>query len=161
MKTKLFISISSIFLFLMACNSFQEVEKEIPEGIIVEDKMVLVLADMQIAEAYLSDIRSTSKRLKDSTLLYYKKVYNKYGISKSEFEKSLIYYKEDLQNLEQIYTKVVVRLNELKAKNEEILLEMKADSIRQDSIEKTLMIQDSIRISDSLALIYDSIIILK
>ena len=159
MKIKLFLSISSVFLLLMACSPSEESKKETPEGIIQEDEMVLILADMQITEAYLSDIRKTSKRLKDSTLLYYQKVYHKYGIDKAAFEKSILYYKQDLQNLEQIYTRVVVRLNELKAKNEEILLEMKADSIRRDSIEKALIIQDSIRIADSLALIHDTLII--
>jgi len=159
MKIKLFLSISSVFLLLMACSPSEESKKETPKGIIQEDEMVLILADMQITEAYLADIRKTSKRLKDSTLLYYQKVYHKYGIDKATFEKSILYYKQDLQNLEQIYTRVVVRLNELKAKNEEILLEMKADSIRRDSIEKALIIQDSIRIADSLALIHDTLII--
>jgi len=159
MNFKIFISISSIVLLFAACNLLPEKEIEIPEGIIPEDKMVVILADMQISEAYLSEIRKTSERLKDSTLLYYKKVYKKNMISKDQFEKSLLYYKEDLENLEQIYTQVVVRLNELKAKNDEILLEMKADSVRRDSLN-TIRIQDSLRaiiVADSVALLQDTV----
>ena len=179
MNFRTFIGISSLFLIFAACDLLPKKDKEIPEGIIPEAKMVVILADMQISEAYLSDIRKTSERLKDSTLLYYKMIYKKNMITKDQFEKSLLFYKKDLENLEQIYTKVVVRLNELKAKNEEILLELKADSVRRDSIHairiqdslqqiiiadslQLLIIADSLReliIADSLALINDSTIL--
>jgi len=152
MNFRTFIGVTSLILILAACDFSSEMDEEIQEGIIPEDKMVVILADMQISEAYLSDIRKTSERLKDSTLLYYKKVYKKNKITKDQFEKSLFFYKTDLENLEQIYTKVVVRLNELKAKNEEILLELKADSVRRDSIA-AIRIQDSLQqiiIADSL-----------
>ena len=155
MNFRTFIGVTSLILILAACDFSSEMDEEIPEGIIPEDKMVVILADMQISEAYLSDIRKTSERLKDSTLLYYKKVYKKNKITKDQFEKSLLFYKTDLEHLEQIYTKVVVRLNELKAKNEEVLLELKADSVRRDSIA-AIRIQDSLQqiiIADSLALV--------
>ena len=158
MNFRTFIGISSLILLFVACDFLPKMDKEIPEGIIPEDKMVVILADMQISEAYLSDIRKTSKRLKDSTLLYYKKVYKKNMITKDQFEKSLLFYKTDLEHLEQIYTKVIVRLNELKAKNDEILLELKADSVRRDSMD-AIRIQDSLHqiiIADSLAFLNDS-----
>lgn len=133
---------------------------DMPANLIPKEKMILILADVQITEAYLQNLKKAGHKIKDSSALYYKIVFKKNEITINSFEESLIYYRQDLAVLELIYTDVITRLNELKAKNEEILLDMKNDSIRQDSIAKAIIILDSLEkiahIEDTLRLINDT-----
>lgn len=153
-----------IMMCLSSCSIFSPKEEDIPSNIIAREKMVVILADMQISEAYLDDLKKTGVRINDSSLLYFQRVFKKNQVSPLAFESSLLYYKSNLAEMDLIYTEVVTRLNELKAKNDEILIQMKADSLRLDSIKEVeifldslLMISDSTRSTDSLAI--DSIII--
>lgn len=153
-----------VFLMVSSCSSDSTDDTDIPADLIPRDKMVIILADMQISEAFLDDLRKTGVRTSDSSLLYFQKVFKKNQVSPQEFESSLLYYKKNLVQMDMIYTDVVTRLNELKAKNDEILLQMKADSVRLDSlkridffIDSLSFTSDSLFVQDSLAL--DSIII--
>lgn len=152
-----------VFLIVSSCSSFSDEDVDVPADLIPRDKMIIILADMQISEAFLDDLRKTGIRTNDSSLLYFQKVFKKNQVSPLEFENSLLYYKKDLEQMDMIYTDVVTRLNELKAKNDEILLQMKADSLRLDSIkiidsfiDSLSLSSDSLYVQDSLAL--DSII---
>jgi hypothetical protein len=135
-----------ILLFLTGGCSLWEKDKPntTPNPIIPREKMISILADMQITEAYLNDLRKSGHKTKDSSLLYYEKIFKKNEISQSDFKANLLYYKEDLGGLEKMYTDMITHLNELKAKNEEMLLQMKADSIYQDSLKKVQLLNDSL-----------------
>jgi len=138
-----------IFLFLVStlvsCDLWEnDKHTQKPTHLISKEKMVNIMADMQITEAYLNDLRKSGHKIKDSSLKYYEKIFKKNEITQSEFNENLLYYKQDLVELEEMYTNVITRLNELKAKNEEMILQMKADSIYQDSIKKAKILQDSI-----------------
>lgn len=153
-----------ILLMVSSCSSLSTEDEDVPANLIPRDKMIIILADMQISEAFLDDLRKTGVRTNDSSLLYFQKVFKKNQVSPLEFENSLLYYKKNLEQMDLIYTDVVTRLNELKAKNDEILLQMKADSVRLDSIRMIDSFMDSLSLtSDSLfvqdSLVLDSIII--
>ena len=152
-----------ILLTVSSCSSFSTEDTDVPADLIPRDKMIVILADMQITEAFLDDLRKTGIRTNDSSLLYFQKVFKKNQVSPLEFENSLLYYKKNLEQMDLIYTDVVTRLNELKAKNDEVLLQMKTDSLRLDSlklidsfIDSLSFTSDSLFVHDSLAL--DSII---
>ena len=51
----------------------------------------------------------------------------------ADFENSLLYYKQNLDELQLIYADVITRLSELKAKNEELISSQKSDSLSQDT----------------------------
>ena len=143
---KLLLFIGLISLLLVHCSSVQDKQnKNAPPQLISQDKMIVILADIQITEAYLKNLRKLGNKVKDTALLYYERVFKKNKITKATFEESLLYYKQDLEHLDEMYILVVTRLNELKAKNEEIILIMKADSVRQDSIKQAAFILDSIQ----------------
>lgn len=142
-----------------SCNIISpDKEVELPEGIIEKENMIVILADMQVIEAHLKKMSRKKTKLKDSSMYYYQKVFKKNDISEDAFEKSLKYYQQDLKNMKSMYTDVVTRLNELQAKHDEILLEMKADSVRQDSIREAIIIKDSLDkiLADSLLLVNDT-----
>lgn len=148
-------------VFFSSCSTSVEEEKNtVPENLISRDQMVIVLADIHIAEAYVDNLRKSGHQTKDSSMAYFERVFRKNDIDQSDFEESLLFYKKDMQDMEYIYTDVITRINELKAKNEEIILEMKLDSIRQDSIIEVQRLTDSINTYiDSLNLINDTIFV--
>ena len=157
MKIKTLLFIIIIGFFTGSCSFFTGNDDDIiPENIIPKDKMILVLADMQITEAYLKGLRKEGHKVADTSLLYYKMVFKKNDVTSSSFEESLLYYRQDLAVLDQLYADVITRLNELKAKNDELLLIMKNDSIRQDSIAKALFLLDSLRVQDSILHLTDT-----
>lgn len=141
-----------------SCNLKGDKSSDLPKGILEKEKLINILADIQITESYLDDLRKSAVRTTDTSLLYYEKVFKKYDCSPEEFEKSLLFYKKDLEDMGQIYTDVITRLNELGAKNEEMLLQMKLDSIREDSIKQAqFMIDSLIESGDSTILFHDSL----
>lgn len=146
------------FLFGSCSNSSQQEEKENTFPIIPKNKIIVILADIQITEAYIDDLRKTGIQTRDSSMIYFEKVFKKHDITPSEFERSLLYYKKELNNMNDMYTDVITRLNELKAKSEEIITKMKEDSIRQDSIESVIDSIDRLNTQNDTIFVNDSII---
>ena len=132
-----------LFTFLTSCVN-EVKEPMLPDHLIPKEQMIVIMADIQVIEAYILNQKLKSSQKKDTSLLYYERIFKKNEVTKVQFEESLHYYQEDLPELKKLYTQVITRLNELKAKNEEILMEMKADSIRQDSIQEAERILDSL-----------------
>jgi hypothetical protein len=94
---------AGIYFLLLACNSSQET----PAGILRKDEMVKVLREIYISEEKVN--RLTLPR--DSALALFAhmqdKVFAKTGVNDSTFEKSLNYYFEHPNDLQQIYAAVV------------------------------------------------------
>lgn len=153
------IIISFVFLaFLMSCNNIsQTADQQSTVPIIPKEKMIVILADVQITEAYIDDLRKSGHPTKDSSILYFEKVFKKHDITPNDFEQSLLFYKGDLEGMDEMYKKVVTRLNELKAKSEEILIKMKEDSIKQDSLNKIRGLTDSINNLNDTIFVTDSL----
>jgi hypothetical protein len=126
--------------FLMVCTSscnFSDQNKQNGSlsSIMPKDKLILLLSEMQIVGAYVDQLRKNGIRTNDTAELYFSQVFEKYETTPAVFEESLLFYKEDLNELNEIYNSVIIRLNELKAKNEE--LQIMKDSILKDSILKS------------------------
>ncbi len=145
MKNKGILIIILLSFFLYQCSFNQDKENNTPAHLISKDKMIVILADIQITEAYLKNLKKMGHKVTDTSILYYKRVFKKNSVTRSDFEENLLYYKQDLKGLEDLYTQVITRLNELQAKNEELLLQMKADSIKQDSLKHAALLLDSIQ----------------
>lgn len=155
-KGNLILFLISVLLF-GACQSSSKEEEINKNEIIPEEKMIVVLADMQLAESYLDFLRKNGNQTKDSAMVYFERVFKKHQINQEEFEKSLLFYKKDLDHMGLIYTNVITRLNELKAKSEEMIQQMKADSLRQDSL-RALQIADSINMLNDSIFVNDTLI---
>ena len=92
------------FLFL-ACNSSQ---KEIPQKILSDKKMVAILSDVHLLKGKISVWRKTQavSQLQEDSL--FQLLYEKHKISKEILDSSLTYYTlQESELLEQIYTEVV------------------------------------------------------
>lgn len=149
----------SVALILLSCSSSSQNDAEQSStAIIPKEKMIVVLADIQITEAYIDELRKDGIQTRDTSLIYFEKVFKKHDITPVEFENSMLFYKKDLINMDEMYTEVITRLNELKAKSEEIVIQMKEDSIKQDSLQRILELTDSVNMRNDTIFVNDSLI---
>jgi hypothetical protein len=126
-----------LFLF-SACAEKKQEAIEVPEVLIAKDKMAEILSEVQLVEAYINQIPYSKRGKSDTDYVYFPMLFEKYQISKTDFLENLAYYSTNEKTISSIYEKSIILLNKVKAKDLEIRLEMKMDSIRQDSIQSVL-----------------------
>lgn len=107
MINRITLVICFISVLLLACKE----EKERPDVVLPEDKMVEVMTEFQIAEAI---VRLGYHRTPDS-LIYndsiYEAVFDKLEITKSQFDTSYNYYSMNPKEFEEIYKQVITNLS--------------------------------------------------
>jgi hypothetical protein len=98
------IFIIGIILLFAACGR--------PKGVVSQDDMVNVLTDLHKLDGSL-----TAKGLMyndaDIRNEYYASVLKKYGITKAEFDSSLVWYSKNPKTFDRIYDKVILQLTDL------------------------------------------------
>lgn len=101
----------SCLLFLSACVFFYSCEEEIPEKVLSKDKMVNILKDLHLGEAYVNvnySLNDSSKymyhKFEDSTL-------KAHGTDEVTFDSSMAYYSRNIKLLDEIYALVVDSLS--------------------------------------------------
>ncbi len=108
-------------IFLIGCD-----QEKPPAGIIGEQKMVRVLADLHIMDGYISTL-SYSDTVRITGKNYYATIYKKHNINKAAFEKSLKYYTRQPALLDSMYSQVEIIL---------LKQEVKLIKIQQDNLKK-------------------------
>jgi len=100
----------------------------VPKGVIKPDKMESVLYDMAIANSVSSLNGSSSKQ---SLVMRYT-VLDKYDITESEFDSSMVYYTRHTEQLHDIYENISKRLDE-ESKNQGSSMGAMAGSVNGDT----------------------------
>lgn len=83
-----------------------------PIGIIGDKKMENIIYDMTFCDAVLSSYNISSPNERQA---YYDKIYAKYNTTADKFQQSLEWYARNPKRLEQIYTNVKTRIDNLQA----------------------------------------------
>jgi len=97
LNMRLFFLIWSVCLLILpACK------QRLPDGVMDEQKMVRVLADLHTIDGYMSTLRF-SDTVRTSGTGFYNTVYKHHNISRSVFEKSLEYYSKNPALLDSLY----------------------------------------------------------
>lgn len=95
----------SAFVFLFSC------EESAPEKVLSKDKMVNILKELHLAEAYVN----ANFTYTDSSRYLYKKfedsTYKAYGTDAVTFDSSMAYYHRNIKQLDEIYALVVDSLS--------------------------------------------------
>ncbi|WP_319229874.1 DUF4296 domain-containing protein [Draconibacterium orientale] len=107
---------NAFLILIIAVFAFSACENEImpkPEHLIKEKKMINMLVDVHLAEAAYNHIRYDSAMINSRTENFYYSVLDKYEVTDSLFEQSLVYYESHPKNFEKMYRKVMSRLSEL------------------------------------------------
>ena len=100
-----------IVVVLLSCSSNNN---DLPNDIIPQDKMVEVVADIELTQALIKLKFSNKDSLINQSQLF-NEVYATYNTSEEQFNKSLAYYSTKPKVLDSIYVKVVTKLSEKEA----------------------------------------------
>lgn len=110
MKNTLLILLAAVFLY--SCYATHDDGTLIPpEDLIGTEKMSLILADVEIAESALRQKQNFGHEIGKVQEEYYYAIFTEHEVSKDQFERSLSYYKQDREAMNQIYEDVITRLS--------------------------------------------------
>jgi len=101
-------------LLFASCNSILSSK---PVGTLSESQMVDLLVDMHLTEASLKMASDSTSKLNDTTGVRqrFAQVFKKHDVEPDRFNKSLNYYIEHIEDLNKIYSEVIVKLTEMDA----------------------------------------------
>ena len=102
----------AICLILFSCGSTEEKKVVIPGVVLSKEKMAEVIADIHLAEAEanLHPIADTT-----SVKSGFQKIFEKSKITKEQYEKSLSFYIDHPELLNEVYGKVLNELSKMQA----------------------------------------------
>jgi hypothetical protein len=113
-----FAILTSLVFILSSCE--EEIKK--PHKFIEQEQMVDVLVDLSLAEGTRALARRNNNK-KDLHKLtvdqYYNLVFDKYGITREQYDSINDYYTHFPEKYEEIYKKVINKLNMIEAKEKE------------------------------------------
>jgi hypothetical protein len=97
-----------------SCNSILNSK---PLGILSEEQMIDVLVDIHLTEATLKIANDSLARVSDTTELRnrFAQVFRKHDVEPDDFNASLNYYLEHIEQIDKIYTEVINRLTAMEA----------------------------------------------
>ena len=105
-----------VALLMAGCyNTYTDQADETPGGIIHRDTMVLVLAEVEIAESALREMQNVGKETGELKEAYYHNIFRRHGISREQFDSSLLYYRSDPAVMDKIYEDVITRLSKMES----------------------------------------------
>lgn len=106
-------------MMLSSCYTAHENEKQPPpQNLIDKDKIVLILADIELAESALRQKLNHGYEVKEVKEAYYRSIFSEYEISREQFDSSMTFYKQDLDELNLIYEEVITRLSVIESEVE-------------------------------------------
>jgi hypothetical protein len=111
-----FLSSICLILLLGACRK-GEVMKQLPSNLLNKGQMTSLLVDIHLTEASLK-LNQTGILPKDINLYYsssYAPIFKKHKSTPKQFEESLKWYSNHIDQLDEIYTEVITRLSKLQA----------------------------------------------
>lgn len=115
-----------LFLLLSLCGCR-------PLGVMSKDLMEDVLFEIHITENAI--IVTNNKITDEEKQRYYESIFNKYGISKSEFDKSLEWYSKHPDKYEDIYVRLEKRIDSLEQDVKKYVYHPQDKPTRLDSID--------------------------
>ena len=106
-------SITLIFALLFAGCISKEVD--IPEGILTQETMVMVMVDLQLVNALSQKRFTKDPKSPGTTLANYQQVFDKHHLTRESFQESLDFYKEHPPLLIEIYDEMLNEFSERQA----------------------------------------------
>ncbi len=106
-------------LMISSCYSTHNDERvPEPENLIGKDKIVLILADVEIAESALRQKQNFGHEIGEEKEAYFRSIFTQYGVTREQFDSSMAYYRQDLETINTIYEEVITRLSVIESEVE-------------------------------------------
>jgi len=104
--------LSTCLLLISSCyTTHDDTRVSKPDNLIEKDKIVLILADVEVAESALRQKQNLGHEIGDTREAYYHAIFTQYEVSREQFDSSMAYYKRDLETINDIYEDVLTRLS--------------------------------------------------
>jgi hypothetical protein len=124
----------SLIFIVMLSSCYHEVSNEVnvPDRLLSNDSIVIVLTEIQLAEGALTHKRFSHAVTTDEKDRYYAYIYRKFNLPPESLKENLDYYNSKPDQMIAIYDKVLENLSKLQAK---LALEMKrVEKAKEDSL---------------------------
>ncbi len=105
-----------MLIVLAACQQSTTIKK--PKDCLSEVEMTALLKDLHLAQARIMLLNPVGDSLKRSYQREYAKVFSIHHTNTLIFRNSLQYYCSDPEKFDQVYSKIIVDLNQLELKND-------------------------------------------
>jgi len=111
-KMKKLFFLFAALLWLSSCYSTHEEDKiSAPVNLIEKENIILIIADIEIAESALRQKQNFGHEtdyLKES---YYHAIFTEHEVTRAQYDSSMAYYRQDLEAMDEIYEEVITRLS--------------------------------------------------
>lgn len=122
-----------IVVLIYSCTN----EIKTPEYIIPHDKMVKIIGDIHIIDG-LFTVNNVRRKFAKDSIDYYNAIFTNYGYTRSDFDTSINFYSNNIDDYDKIYEEVLNRLNEMETiiKKESAEERSKKDAKKKKSRQK-------------------------
>lgn len=108
--------LSGMFLFSCAPGEKKAMAVRSSE-IINPDSIVNIITEIHIAEAMLRELKTDPKEKEKTAEAYFSQIFNKHSITREQYEKSIAFYQEHLEEYQDIYERVITLLSQKQSEN--------------------------------------------
>ncbi len=115
------LQIFSLFILLSSCYHKAPVPEFNMKLVLPADTMVNILTDIQLAEGAIVVQQRNSANISKLSRIYADEVLEKHHVSMAEVEESVRYYSFHIDQMNNIYDKVIARLSIMQNKQDEII----------------------------------------
>ncbi len=121
-----------LFGLFSSCYHEVKIEPEKPGRLLLEDSMVIVLTETQLADGALTLLKYNHAQKSKEKERYYAYIYKKFNLTPEILKKNIEYYNADPEKMIAIYDRVLEKLSVMQA--EYSLKLKKLEKEKQDSI---------------------------
>lgn len=125
-------------LMLNGCTFFRSPGKDDCDKILPREKLTDILTEMYLLEGYFIELQAFNPGLQDSLAHYYSGLFEKHGMSFTEFETALSCYLLHEDDIQQIHEEILQRYSIMESQIEPI----KPEGLREDTPEVPDSVQD-------------------
>ncbi len=118
MKRHIIYIVISLIVISGCTTDISEKKEKPPANLIPRDEIVNVIVDMHLYDAAIKEKQKKHRDILKSKYYLYQTVMEKYNITREQFESSLKYYQQDLDDYDKIYDDVIEKLSKMKAEAE-------------------------------------------
>lgn len=85
--------------------------------IIAADSIVNIITEIHLAEAMLREMKTDLKIKEKTAEILYSEIFTKHGITREQYQQSIEYYQQHLDEYQDIYERVITLLSQKQSEN--------------------------------------------
>lgn len=121
------VSVCFLSIALYSCHPKSEFEitsetfKNLPDSVLEVDKMIDIMTDVHLAEAWVVEDNNDSISKNAQLSTYYAEIFSNHRINSDQFKSSYNFYADRPYMMNYIYQRVTEKLNLMESKNRQLI----------------------------------------